>query len=70
MHFGCKYKAIVKEEGYMSGGAGYVLSRMAVKRFVEEGLGGNTTYCKRGKVFIHSEGAFGFDSIQKAMRNN
>ena len=51
VHFGCKYKAIVKQEGYMSGGAGYVLSKEAVKRFVEEGLGGkNKKICKEGKV--------------------
>ncbi|KAL3105854.1 hypothetical protein niasHT_026629 [Heterodera trifolii] len=37
IYFGCKFKPFV-EQGYMSGGAGYVLSRMALKKFVEEGL--------------------------------
>lgn len=32
--FGCKFKVIVKPNGYMSGGAGYVLSREALERFV------------------------------------
>ncbi|KAL3076385.1 hypothetical protein niasHT_039874 [Heterodera trifolii] len=37
VYYGCKFKPFVKQ-GYMSGGAGYVLSRMALKKFVEEGL--------------------------------
>ncbi|VDN04455.1 unnamed protein product [Thelazia callipaeda] len=35
--FGCKFKPFTKQ-GYMSGGAGYVLSRAALKKFVREAL--------------------------------
>lgn len=37
VYFGCKFKPFTKQ-GYMSGGAGYVLSREALKKFVNEGL--------------------------------
>ncbi|XP_023339392.1 glycoprotein-N-acetylgalactosamine 3-beta-galactosyltransferase 1 [Eurytemora carolleeae] len=37
MYFGCKFKPYVKQ-GYMSGGAGYVLSKEAIKRFATRGL--------------------------------
>ncbi|XP_058062191.1 glycoprotein-N-acetylgalactosamine 3-beta-galactosyltransferase 1-like [Anopheles bellator] len=37
IYFGCRFKPFVKQ-GYMSGGAGYVLSKEAVKRFIEDAL--------------------------------
>ena len=48
IYFGCKFKPYVKQ-GYMSGGAGYVLSREAVKRFATRGIKDKTgtRYTKR-----------------------
>uniref|UniRef100_A0A336LUX7 Glycoprotein-N-acetylgalactosamine 3-beta-galactosyltransferase 1 n=1 Tax=Culicoides sonorensis TaxID=179676 RepID=A0A336LUX7_CULSO len=37
IYFGCRFKPYVKQ-GYMSGGAGYVLSKEALIRFVEEAI--------------------------------
>ncbi|KAJ8923063.1 hypothetical protein NQ315_001612 [Exocentrus adspersus] len=45
IYFGCRFKPYVKQ-GYMSGGAGYVLSKEALKRFVEIGLT-NATGCSK-----------------------
>ncbi|CAD6189956.1 unnamed protein product [Caenorhabditis auriculariae] len=43
VHFGCKFKAYTKA-GYHSGGAGYVLSRAALRKFVNEALP-NAAFC-------------------------
>ena len=37
IYFGCKFKPYVSQ-GYMSGGAGYVLSKEALRRFVKQGI--------------------------------
>ncbi|XP_012255832.2 glycoprotein-N-acetylgalactosamine 3-beta-galactosyltransferase 1 isoform X1 [Athalia rosae] len=37
LYFGCRFKPFVKQ-GYMSGGAGYVLSSEGLRKFVENGL--------------------------------
>ena len=46
IYFGFKFKPYV-DQGYMSGGAGYVLSKEALKRFVEKALP-NPFICRSG----------------------
>ena len=46
-YFGCKFKRYVTS-GYMSGGAGYVLSKEALKKLVTIGLEDKKgTYCRQ-----------------------
>lgn len=46
VYFGCKFKPFTKQ-GYMSGGAGYVLSREALRKFVAEALN-DPNKCSQG----------------------
>ena len=48
IYFGCKFKPYVRQ-GYMSGGAGYVLSREALNRFVNVALADNESKICRTK---------------------
>ncbi|KAH7710189.1 glycoprotein-N-acetylgalactosamine 3-beta-galactosyltransferase 1 [Aphelenchoides avenae] len=45
VYFGCRFRPFIKQ-GYMSGGAGYALSREALRRFVEQALP-DTKKCKQ-----------------------
>lgn len=49
LYFGCEMKYKKDDQLYMSGGAGYVLSKEALRRFIEEGLS-NESLCKPGNV--------------------
>ena len=63
VYFGCKFKPYVKQ-GYMSGGAGYVLSKEALKRFASQGLSD-----KKG-VLCRSDGGGAEDvEMGKCMEN-
>ncbi|OQV17718.1 Glycoprotein-N-acetylgalactosamine 3-beta-galactosyltransferase 1 [Hypsibius exemplaris] len=46
VYFGLQFKPVTPQ-GYMSGGAGYVLSREALRRFIEQGLEKNNTACRK-----------------------
>lgn len=49
LYFGCEMKYQKNDQLYMSGGAGYVLSKEALRRFIEEGLS-NASLCQPGNV--------------------
>ncbi len=42
IYYGLKFKPYVKQ-GYMAGGSGYILSKEALRQFVEKGMGNNRT---------------------------
>lgn len=46
IYFGCKFKPFVNQ-GFMSGGAGYVLSKAALKQFIDVALT-NKSKCRQG----------------------
>ncbi|CAH0390006.1 unnamed protein product [Bemisia tabaci] len=46
LYLGCRFKPFVKQ-GYMSGGAGYVLSKVAVEKFVKEGILSPSKLCRQ-----------------------
>lgn len=46
LYFGCKLRKFVNN-GYMSGGAGYVLSKESVQRLVTQGFNETNNYCRK-----------------------
>jgi len=63
IYFGCKFKPYVKQ-GYMSGGAGYALSKEAVRRFATRGI------TRRGGSLCRSDGGGAEDvEMGKCMEN-
>ena len=64
-YFGCKLKPTEGlHNGYMSGGAGYVLSKKALKRFVTKGLNDKT-----GKICRPNGEGFEDIELGKCMEN-
>lgn len=47
IYFGCRYKPFV-DQGFMSGGAGYVLSKTALRKLIEEGVSDNSKCSQDG----------------------
>lgn len=63
LYFGCKFKPYIKQ-GYMSGGAGYVLSKEALRRLVTKGLTDQT-----GVICRPDEGGAEDVEMGKCMEN-
>lgn len=55
VYYGCRFRPYVKQ-GYMSGGAGYVLSKEALRRLIEIGLSEqNANPCPKGGSSGHED---------------
>jgi hypothetical protein len=63
LYFGCKFKPYIKQ-GYMSGGAGYILSKEALRRLVTKGLTDQT-----GVICRPDEGGAEDVEMGKCMEN-
>ncbi|KAL5280832.1 C1GALT1.2 family protein [Megaselia abdita] len=61
IYFGYRFKDYYNEieQGYMSGGAGYVLSRDALRRFVEEAYPMRNENCSSGDVYKAEDNELG-----------
>ena len=64
IYFGCKFKYPGISQGYMSGGAGYILSNEALRRFVKQGLTDET-----GLICRSDGGGFEDVELRKCMEN-
>ena len=60
VYFGCKFKPYVRQ-GYMSGGAGYVLSKEALRRLVTVGMAKNKTV---SGVNCHADNDHGAEDVE------
>ena len=64
IYFGCKFKPYVSQ-GYMSGGAGYVLSKEALRRFVKQGTYPFSSFYKSHIKLLWSKTLINLTSLAK-----